>query len=95
MEQAEITNSSVQISIPALEQERPLVTGAYLRQAAQNLIGEKDRDALGWKHLEPIIARIQSGEMHAKSFDLRGLRVTVTNQFVRMDSLAQDVPPGV
>lgn len=95
MEQAEIENSSVQIPQIILEQERPLVIGAYLRQAAQNLIGEKDRDALGWKHLEPIIERIQSCEMHAKSFDLRGLRVTVTNQLVRMDSLAQDVPPGV
>lgn len=90
-----VDQGSVEIPLDLLAQELGLVIGEWLRLAARELKGESGRDGLGWKHLEPIITRIQSDDMHAKSFDLQGLRVTVTNRLVRMESVAADETPGV
>ena len=92
---AQVDQRSVEIPLDLLTQELGLVIGEWLRLAAGELKGETGRDGLGRKHLEPIIARIQSDDVHAKSFDLRGLRVTVTNKLVRMESVAADESPGV
>ncbi|MFI4871922.1 MAG: tRNA lysidine(34) synthetase TilS [Phycisphaerales bacterium JB061] len=87
--------SGVECPIELLAPELGLVIGEWLRLAAGQLQGDAGRDSLGWKHLEPIVARVTSGDMHAKTFDLKGLRVTVTNRFVRVESFSRDVTSRV
>ena len=95
LSKAQADETTVEIPVALLASELGLVIGAWLRLAAGSIRGDVGRDNLGWKHLEPIIAKIRSDDMHAKSFDLQGLRVTVTNRLVRVESVPADESPGV
>ncbi len=85
----------IELTIAPLVDQPGVVLGAVLRGLACEIMGETHRDALGWKRLAPIITRIRSRGMHAKTFELRGLRIHVTSQSLVIESLAADKPPGV
>ncbi len=85
----------VEMPLEPLTDQPAVVLGALLRQLAHELLGSAHRDALGWKRLAPIIEHIHARGVHTRSFELRGLRITVTNRSLLVESLRVDEPPGV
>ena len=92
---AERTPGRIEMSLAPLADQPAVVLGALLRQLANELLGFEHRDALGWKRLSPIIACIQNRGMHTKCFELRGLRISVTNRSLVIKLLGTDQSPDV
>lgn len=85
----------VEMPLSPLADQPSVVVGALLRQFAQELLGGRYRDAMGWKRLSPIIECIQSRGMHTKNFELRGLRIKVTNRSFVVELLGADESPDI
>jgi len=73
------SSNALCVSLHLIAHEEPIIIGEVIRQLATTLVGDSGADARGHKHLQPIIEVVRTGSMHAKTFDLRGIQIKVTN----------------
>jgi len=84
---AEHSAGMVMMPLGRLSGETGLVVGEVLRALADSI--EPDGgDHRGWKHLEPIVAAIRSGDGVQRRFDLFRVRVVVEKEGVTLRRLA-------